>query len=90
MSLFHVATDEEIKRGKTTDVYFSRTKQIIEAKSWTSLGRWLRLRLVSFQASGLGVSFAESRRKPACLKDAQSMFTPCRREAFSTTRIIGA
>ena len=32
MSLFHVATDEEIKRGETTDVYFLRTKQIIEAK----------------------------------------------------------
>jgi len=32
MRLFHHATDEEIKRGLTTDVYFSRTKQIIEAK----------------------------------------------------------
>jgi nicotinate phosphoribosyltransferase len=37
MSLFHVATDEEIKRGKTTDVYFSRTKQIIEAKKLDKL-----------------------------------------------------
>ena len=32
MRLFHHATDEEIKSGLTTDVYFSRTKQIIEAK----------------------------------------------------------
>ncbi len=32
MRLFHHATDEEIKRGLTTDIYFSRTKQIIEAK----------------------------------------------------------
>jgi len=32
MQIFHHATDEEIKRGLTTDVYFSRTKQIIEAK----------------------------------------------------------
>jgi len=32
MRIFHHATDEEIKRGLTTDVYFSRTKQIIEAK----------------------------------------------------------
>jgi nicotinate phosphoribosyltransferase len=32
MRVFHHATDEEIKRGLTTDVYFSRTKQIIEAK----------------------------------------------------------
>ncbi|MBO3803600.1 MAG: nicotinate phosphoribosyltransferase [Candidatus Brockarchaeota archaeon] len=32
MGLFHVATDEEIKRGETTDVYFYRTRQIIEAK----------------------------------------------------------
>jgi len=30
--IFHHATDEEIKCGLTTDVYFSRTKQIIEAK----------------------------------------------------------
>jgi nicotinate phosphoribosyltransferase len=32
MRVFHHATDEEIKRGLTTDVYFSRTNQIIEAK----------------------------------------------------------
>jgi len=32
MRVFHHATDEEIKSGMTTDVYFSRTKQIIEAK----------------------------------------------------------
>ncbi|KPV64206.1 MAG: putative nicotinate phosphoribosyltransferase [Candidatus Bathyarchaeota archaeon BA2] len=32
MRLFHCATDEEIKKGKTTDIYFLRTKQIIEAK----------------------------------------------------------
>jgi len=30
--LFHYASDEEIKRGETTDIYFVRTKQIIEAK----------------------------------------------------------
>jgi nicotinate phosphoribosyltransferase len=30
--LFHHATDEEIKEGLTTDIYFSRTKQIIKAK----------------------------------------------------------
>jgi len=29
---FHVASDEEIKRGRTTDVYFTRTKQILDAK----------------------------------------------------------
>ena len=32
MRIFHHATDEEVKRGLTTDVYFSRTKQILEAK----------------------------------------------------------
>lgn len=32
MRLFHHATDEEIKRGETTDIYFVRTKQILEAK----------------------------------------------------------
>ncbi|MGD8545522.1 MAG: nicotinate phosphoribosyltransferase [Candidatus Bathyarchaeota archaeon] len=32
MRLFHYASDEEIKRGKTTDIYFERTKKIIEAK----------------------------------------------------------
>jgi len=32
MRLFHYASDDEIKRGETTDIYFVRTKQIIEAK----------------------------------------------------------
>jgi len=32
MRLFHVASDDEIKRGGTTDIYFARTKQILEAK----------------------------------------------------------
>jgi len=33
MRLFHYADDEEIKKGKTTDIYFIRTKQILEAKN---------------------------------------------------------
>lgn len=32
MHLFHYADDEEIKRGDTTDIYFVRTKQVLEAK----------------------------------------------------------
>ena len=32
MRLFHYASDEELKRGETTDIYFVRTKQIIQAK----------------------------------------------------------
>jgi len=32
MRLFHCASDEEIKRGETTDIYFVRTKKVIEAK----------------------------------------------------------
>ncbi|MGB9135032.1 MAG: nicotinate phosphoribosyltransferase [Candidatus Bathyarchaeia archaeon] len=32
MSLFHVASDQEIKKGKTTDIYFVRTKQVLEAE----------------------------------------------------------
>jgi len=35
--LFHCATDEEIKKGETTDIYFTRTKQIIEAKKLDKL-----------------------------------------------------
>ncbi len=31
--LFHYADDEEIKQGKTTDIYFVRTKEVLEAKS---------------------------------------------------------
>ena len=30
--MFYVATDEEIKSGKATDIYFVRTKRILEAK----------------------------------------------------------
>jgi len=33
MHPFHYATGEEIKRGETTDIYFVRTKQILEAKN---------------------------------------------------------
>ena len=32
MRLFNLASDDEIKRGETTDVYFARTKRILEAK----------------------------------------------------------
>ncbi len=32
MQLFHIVSDKEIKQGKTTDIYFLRTKQILEAK----------------------------------------------------------
>ena len=32
MKLFHTASDEDIKKGKTTDVYFERTKKILKAK----------------------------------------------------------
>lgn len=37
MRLFHYATDEEIKKGETTDIYFLRTKQVIEAKKLDKL-----------------------------------------------------
>ena len=37
MRLFHCATDEEIKKGETSDIYFLRTKQIIEAKKLDKL-----------------------------------------------------
>ena len=30
--IFHVATDEEIKSGEATDIYFVRTKRILEAR----------------------------------------------------------
>ena len=32
MQLFHIAPDKEIKSGRTTDVYFIRTEQILKAK----------------------------------------------------------
>ena len=32
MRIFYIASDEEIKKGQTTDIYFVRTKQILEAK----------------------------------------------------------
>ncbi len=37
MRLFHYATDEEVKTGKTTDIYFVRTKQVLEAKGLDKL-----------------------------------------------------
>ncbi|NIR87416.1 nicotinate phosphoribosyltransferase [Candidatus Bathyarchaeota archaeon] len=35
--LFHCASDEEIKKGETTDVYFARTKEVLEAKKLNKL-----------------------------------------------------
>jgi len=37
MRHFHYATDEEVKTGKTTDIYFVRTKQVLEAKGLDKL-----------------------------------------------------
>ncbi len=37
MRIFHCASDEEIKKGETTDVYFVRTKQVLEAKKLDKL-----------------------------------------------------
>ncbi len=37
MSDFHVASGEEIKSGRTTDVYFTRTKSVLEAKVMTGV-----------------------------------------------------
>ncbi len=37
MRLFHYATDEEVKKGKTTDIYFVRTKQVLRAKGLDKL-----------------------------------------------------
>jgi len=37
MRLFHYASDEEIKRGETTDIYFSRTKEVLEAKKLSKI-----------------------------------------------------
>jgi len=31
---FHIASDEEIKRGSTTDIYFQRTVEIIRERDW--------------------------------------------------------
>ncbi len=32
MGLFHVASDEEISKGETTDVYFVRAKEVLSVK----------------------------------------------------------
>ena len=37
MKGFHVATWEDVKQGRTTDVYFQRTKKILEAKHLDNL-----------------------------------------------------
>jgi nicotinate phosphoribosyltransferase len=37
MKRFHTATDEEIKNAETTDVYFTRTKEILEKKGLSDL-----------------------------------------------------
>ncbi len=37
MKRFHVATDDEIKNAETTDVYFTRTKEILEKEGLSEL-----------------------------------------------------
>ena len=37
MKIFHTATDEEIKNGKTTDIYFVRTREVLERKGMVDL-----------------------------------------------------
>ncbi|HDJ05077.1 nicotinate phosphoribosyltransferase [Candidatus Bathyarchaeota archaeon] len=37
MRLFYYADDSEIKEGKTTDIYFVRTKQVLEAKGMSHI-----------------------------------------------------
>ncbi len=37
MRRFHYATDEEIRKGETTDIYFARTKQVLEARGLDKL-----------------------------------------------------
>ncbi|MBX5326171.1 MAG: nicotinate phosphoribosyltransferase [Candidatus Bathyarchaeia archaeon] len=37
MSTFHIASDAEIKRGETTDIYFVRTEKILKAKKLGSV-----------------------------------------------------
>ncbi len=37
MRLFHYATDKEIRRGETTDIYFARTQKVLEAKGLEKL-----------------------------------------------------
>lgn len=32
MSKFYIASDEEIKSGRTIDIYFVRTRQVLKAK----------------------------------------------------------
>ncbi len=34
---FQVASDDEIKNGETTDVYFTRTKEILEKEGLSDL-----------------------------------------------------
>lgn len=38
MGIFHTASDGEIKKGETTDIYFTRTGEILKAKGLTGLG----------------------------------------------------
>ena len=38
MRTFHVATEEEVKKAATTDVYFVRTKEILEKEGLSDLG----------------------------------------------------
>jgi len=45
MPIFHYATDEEIKKGETTDIYFVRTKQVLKAKRLTKIHAYAEVTL---------------------------------------------
>jgi len=52
---FHIASPEDIKAGRTTDVYFQRTKKILEAKGKDDVAVVMEATIGSLDGRGWGV-----------------------------------
>jgi len=52
---FHVASPEDIKEGRTTDVYFMRTKKILEARGKDDVRVFMEATIGSLEGHGWGV-----------------------------------
>jgi nicotinate phosphoribosyltransferase len=53
LKLFHTASDEEIKEGKTADVYFERTLEVLKAKGFDKTKVTAEMTVSSFPKSWL-------------------------------------
>ena len=77
MQPFHVASEEEIKKGQTTDVYFVRTKKILEARGLDNVQVVAEVTPGNLPQSWLWGVLCGIEELAHLFEDIPSMSTPC-------------